>query len=145
MNVTQKDTHVVCSSSKFHNHSLVSGGLWPPSGSTPSPSLLNDTRSHSHEHSRCSASSLQTVLSVASLLRVWPVPFFPTHCFRLVLSVSTVVRLLIQECGEHFGTLFYKAKQRIQDVKCGLFLLEGNQRGLDVIALYQIYNWTKKL
>lgn len=42
------------------------------------------------------------------------------HCFRLILSVSTAVRLLTQECGQHSGTLFNKAEQHVRDGKCRL-------------------------
>lgn len=43
MNIIQKHTHDVWSSSKFHNRSLVSRGCWIPLSWTSSFSFLNDT------------------------------------------------------------------------------------------------------
>lgn len=54
MNITQKHTHDVWSSSKFHNHSLVSWGYWVPLSRTSSLSFLNDThtQARAQTHSR---------------------------------------------------------------------------------------------
>lgn len=77
---------------------------------------LTVTLAHSRPH--CHWGSLPR-LPAASLAGA----FFPRRCFRLILSVSTAVRLLTQECGQCSGTLFYKAKQCIWDVKCRLLLV----------------------
>lgn len=139
-NRTQKHTHDVWTSSKFHDHSLVSKGYWAPLSWTSLLSFLNDTcahtHTHAHAHTECNTSSLQTTLSLGQLASpaccepgrcffffLFFPPFFPRHCFRLTLSVSTAVRLLTQECGQRSGTLFYKAKQCIWDGKCRLLLV----------------------
>ncbi len=108
MNIIQKHTHDVWSSSKFRNRSLVSGGCWVPLSWTSSLSSLNDTHTHTHSGTHvlnvtlarstphCHWGSLPR-LPAASLAGA----FFPRHCFRLPLSVSTAVRLLTQECGQH--------------------------------------------
>lgn len=100
-----KNAHTRCSS-KFHNHSLVSRRYWVPLHGTSSLSTLDDTRTHALNGT---VPSLQTTPSLA----LWPrlpaasaaAAFFPTHCLRLALSVSTAVCLLTQGCHQHAGTL----------------------------------------
>lgn len=128
LNMIQRHTHIVWSSSKFFNHILVSGGYWVPLSWTSLLSFLNDTCTHTLTHTlsvtlacsrpHCHWGSLPR-LPAASPAGA----FFPRHCFRLILSVSTAVRLLTQECGQHSSTLFYKAKQRVWDVKCRFLLV----------------------
>ena len=71
MNIIQKHTHDVWSSSKFHNRSLVSRGYWIPLSWTSSFSLTHaraHTHTHTHTHTRthanCNSGSLQTTPSL---------------------------------------------------------------------------------
>lgn len=98
-NIIQKHTQDVWSSSKFHNHSLVSGGFWVPLSWTSSLSFLKDacTRTHMQECiaytpacNKCNTSS-QVLVSMGQFalpaccgpgLHLFSLTLLQTYCFH---------------------------------------------------------------